>query len=93
MSKSDLIDGIAKSTGLSKKAAGDALDAALDGITKALKGGKEVRLIGFGTFSVAARKAREGRNPRTGKSVKIAATKVARFKAGAGLKAAVKRAK
>jgi DNA-binding protein HU-beta len=93
MSKADIIEGMAKKAGISKKAAGEALDAALDGIVKSLKGGKEVRLIGFGTFSVAARKARQGRNPRTGKPVKIAATKIARFKAGASLKSAVKRAK
>ena len=89
MNKAQLIGEIAKVT-CSKKEAGLALDAALAAIQKALKKGDTVTLVGFGTFKVNKRKARVGRNPQTGAALKIAAKKVPVFKAGQGLKAAVK---
>ena len=90
MNKGDLIDAIAASTGLSKADAGRAVDAVLDGISGALGNGDSVALVGFGTFSVRHRAAREGRNPQTGAAMHIAATKVPGFKAGKGLKDTVK---
>ncbi len=75
---------------ITKVAAGKAIDGIIDGITKALKKGDRVALVGFGTFSVSKRKARTGRNPQTGKSIKIAARKVAKFKAGSELRKTVK---
>jgi DNA-binding protein HU-beta len=89
MNKAQLIDEVAKVT-CSKKEAGLALDAALAAIKKALKKGDDVTLVGFGTFGVKKRKARVGRNPQTGKALKIAAKKVPVFKAGQALKDAVK---
>jgi DNA-binding protein HU-beta len=89
MNKTQLIDEVAKVT-CSKKEAALALDAALAAIKKALKKGDAVTLVGFGTFGVKKRKARVGRNPQTGKALKIAAKKVPVFKAGKGLKDAVK---
>ncbi len=89
MNKAEFIDEIAKVT-CSKKEAGLALDATLAAIQKALKKGDTVTLVGFGTFKVSKRKARAGRNPQTGAALKIAAKKVPVFKAGQGLKAAVK---
>ena len=89
MNKAQLIDEIAKVT-CSKKEAGLALDATLAAIQKALKKGDAVTLVGFGTFKVSKRKARKGRNPQTGKEIKIAAKKVPVFKAGKGFKDAVK---
>ena len=89
MNKSDLIDAIADSAGLSKADAGRALDATVDAITGALKKGQSVSLVGFGTFSVRDRAARTGRNPRTGETIKIAASKNPAFKAGKALKDAV----
>ncbi len=89
MNKSDLIDAIAESAGLSKADAGRALDAAVDAITGALKKGQSVSLVGFGTFSVRDRAARTGRNPRTGETIQIAASKNPAFKAGKALKDAV----
>ena len=89
MNKAQLIDEVAKVT-CSKKEAGLALDATLAAIQKALKKGDAVTLVGFGTFGVSKRKARKGRNPRTGEVIKIAAKKVPVFKAGKGLRAAVK---
>jgi nucleoid DNA-binding protein len=89
MNKAQLIDEVAKVT-CSKKEAGLALDAILAAIQKALKKGGAVTLVGFGTFGVGKRKARKGRNPQTGEVIKIAAKKVPVFKAGKGLKAAVK---
>ncbi len=85
MNKGELIDAIAGSAKLSKADAGRALDATLDSISKALKKGDKVTLIGFGTFGISKRGARKGRNPPTGKEIKIAAKQVARFKAGAEL--------
>jgi len=89
VNKSDLIDAIAKSAELSKAAAGRALDATVDTIKKALKKGDTVSLVGFGTFKVGKRAARNGRNPRTGATIKIKAAKVPKFSAGKGLKDAV----
>ena len=85
MNKNELITKIAE-TGLSKKDAGIALDAAIAAIGDALANGESVQLIGFGTFSVKERAAREGRNPRTGEVVKIKAAKTPAFKAGKALK-------
>jgi DNA-binding protein HU-beta len=87
--KNDLIAAVAERTGMSKAAAAEAVDATFDVITAALKSGDEVKIIGFGNFSVAARAASEGRNPRTGETIQIAASKTPKFKAGKGLKDAV----
>ncbi|NIP16749.1 MAG: DNA-binding protein HU [Xanthomonadales bacterium] len=89
MNKSDLIDAIAASTGLTKADAGRALDATVANITSALQGGNSVSLVGFGTFSVKRRAARTGRNPRTGETIKIRASNNPSFKAGKALKDAV----
>ena len=89
MNKSDLVDAIADSAGLSKADAGRALDAVVDTVTGALKAGDSVSLVGFGTFSVRDRAARTGRNPRTGETIQIAASKNPAFKAGKALKDAV----
>ncbi len=89
MNKADLIEEVAKVT-CSKKEAAEAVDATLAAIQKSLKKGDAVTLVGFGTFDVKKRKARTGRNPQTGKAIKIAAKKVPVFKAGKGLKDAVK---
>ncbi|MFB3851946.1 MAG: HU family DNA-binding protein [Acidobacteriota bacterium] len=93
MNKTELISAVASQAGLSKAQAGVAVDAFTDAITKALKKGDKVTLVGFGTFSVVHKKAREGRNPKTGKTIKIAAKKVAKFKAGKALADVVKGAK
>ncbi|NOZ25178.1 MAG: HU family DNA-binding protein [Nitrospirae bacterium] len=90
MTKSDLIDKVASDAGLSKADASKALDAVLDNIKKSLKKNQKVTLVGFGTFSVTKRKARKGRNPRTGEEIKIAAAKVPKFIPGKGLKDAIK---
>jgi len=90
MSKSEFVDKVAADANLSKKDAGAAVEAMLGAIESELKGGGEVAFTGFGKFHVAQRGAREGRNPRTGESMKIAATKVPRFTAGSGLKKAIK---
>jgi len=90
MTKTDLIDKMAKEAKVTKAAAGKALDSLIDGVKKALKKGDKVTLIGFGTFSVSQRKARKGRNPQTGAEIKIAARKAPKFSAGAALKKAVK---
>ncbi|MFN3285362.1 MAG: HU family DNA-binding protein [bacterium] len=90
MNKEQLIERVASKTGLSKKDANAALDAILDGITSALKKGEKVTLVGFGTFTVRRRKAREGRNPQTGEKIRIPARKVPAFTAGKELKAQVK---
>jgi DNA-binding protein HU-beta len=89
MNKLELVDHIAEAAELTKVSAAAALEATLDGVAKALKKGDEVRLVGFGTFSVRERAAGKGRNPATGKEIKIAASKNARFKAGAALKASL----
>ena len=89
MTKSEFIDKVADESGLSKKDAGSAVDAVIATIEKSLKGGEEVSFTGFGKFHVAERGAREGRNPRTGETMQIAASKVPRFTAGSGLKKAI----
>ncbi len=89
MNKNDLVATVASSTGLSKSDAAKAVEGVFDAITSALKKGEEVRLVGFGTFSVAKRAASTGRNPRTGESIKIPASKQPKFKAGKGLKDSV----
>jgi DNA-binding protein HU-beta len=89
VNKSDLVDAIAKSAEISKAAAARALDSTVEAITKALKKGDSVSLVGFGTFKVGKRAARNGRNPRTGATIKIKAAKVPKFSAGKGLKDAV----
>ncbi len=93
MNKSDLIGRIAEAAGVSKVQAGKALDGFLAGVTFSLKKGEAVTLVGFGSFSVASRKARTGRNPQTGATIKIAARKVAKFSAGALLKKTVAKSK
>ena len=89
MNKNDLIAAVADSTGLSKADSGRAVDGVFDAITGTMSKGGEVRLVGFGTFSVAQRAATQGRNPRTGETIQIKASKVAKFKAGKALKDAV----
>ena len=89
MTKQDLIDAIAKASGLSKAAAARALNATTDAVTKSLKKGDPVQLVGFGTFKVSKRAARNGRNPRTGAAIKIAARKAPVFTAGKALKDAL----
>ncbi len=86
VNKNDLVSAVANSAGLSKSDAAKAVDGVFEAITGALKGGDEVRLVGFGTFSVAARAASEGRNPRTGDKITIPASKLPKFKAGKGLR-------
>jgi DNA-binding protein HU-beta len=90
MTKAELIEKVSKDAKVTKAAAGKSIDAIIDGITKALKKGDRVSLVGFGSFSISKRKARTGRNPQTGKPIKIAARKVAKFKAGSALRKAVK---
>ena len=85
MNKAQLIDAIASESKITKADAGRAVDAFITATTKALKKGDRVALVGFGSFSVAKRAARVGRNPQTGKEIKIAAKRVAKFKAGAEL--------
>ena len=89
VTKGDFVEQVAESSGLDKKQAGAAVDAVIKVISDSLADGKEVSFTGFGKFHVAERGAREGRNPRTGESMQIAASKVPRFTAGSGLKKAV----
>jgi DNA-binding protein HU-beta len=89
MNKSELIDVIAAQAEISKAAAGRALDATFAAVKDALKAGDSVSLIGFGTFSVGERAARTGRNPQTGKTLKISAARVPKFRPGKGLKDAL----
>lgn len=89
MNKTELVEAVAASTGLTKTDTKKTIDAVFEEITKALKKGDPVQLIGFGTFKTSERKAREGRNPQTGATIKIAARKVPAFSAGAALKDAV----
>ncbi len=86
MNKNDLVAQVAASADLSKADAAKAVDGVFDAIAGSLKGGQEVRLVGFGTFSVAHRRASQGRNPRTGEPIQIPASRQAKFKAGKGLK-------
>ena len=90
MSKQDLVNYMADNAGLSKKDAEAALASFVNGVKTSLKGGKNVTLVGFGTFSVSHRAARTGRNPQTGATINIPARKVPVFKAGKGLKDVVK---
>ena len=89
MNKNDLISSVADKAGLSKADAGKAVDAVITSIQGALSGGDSVQLVGFGTFSVSERKATTGRNPRTGETINIPASKQPKFKAGTALKNAV----
>jgi len=89
MNKAELIDAIASESKLTKADAGRALEAFINATTKSLKKGDRVALVGFGSFSIAKRAARTGRNPQTGKAIQIKAKKVAKFKAGADLAAIV----
>jgi DNA-binding protein HU-beta len=89
VNKNDLVATVAETAGLSKGDATKAVDAVFDSIAASLKAGDEVRLVGFGTFAVSTRAASEGRNPRTGEKISIAASKQPKFKAGKGLKDAV----
>ena len=89
MNKNDLVAAVADSAGMSKTDAAKAVDSVFDSISGALSKKEEVRLVGFGTFSVAHRKASTGRNPRTGESIQIKASNQPKFKAGKGLKDAV----
>jgi DNA-binding protein HU-beta len=88
MTKAEIVEKVAEEIKVSKAAAAKAFAVVTDSIAQAIRKGDKVTLIGFGTFSVASRKARKGRNPRTGKEIKIAAKKVPKFSAGAALKAA-----
>lgn len=89
MNKGDLIAKIAEDVNITKVQANDALDSFIEAVTKTLKAGGKVTLVGFGTFSVSKRSARNGRNPQTGESIKIKARKVAKFKAGKELAAKI----
>ncbi len=90
MNKSDLIQAVAEKSGLTKKESSSVVDAIFNGISDSLAKGESVQLVGFGTFEVRSRKAREGRNPSTGETIKIKASKVPAFKAGKALKDKVK---
>lgn len=89
MNKNELVDAVATATELKKADASKAVDSVFEAISTALKKGDEVRLVGFGTFSVQERKAGEGRNPRTGEKIPLAASKQAKFRAGKMLKDAL----
>ena len=89
MNKQDLVNAVAEAAGLTKADSSKAVDGVFDAIAAALKAGDEVRLVGFGSFSVAQRAASQGRNPRTGETIQIAASKQPKFSAGKGLKDAV----
>jgi len=89
MNKSDLVEAMAADAGISKAAAGKALDSLMSNVKKGLKGGAKISLVGFGSFSVKERAARDGRNPQTGATIKIPARKVVTFKPGSELKGAV----
>ncbi len=89
MNKNDLVAAVADGSGLSKADSGRAVDSVFQSITSALRRGTDVRLVGFGTFSVVNRAASEGRNPRTGEKIRIPASRQPKFKAGKGLKQAV----
>ena len=89
MNKNDLVSAVSTSVGMSQADANKAVDSVFDSISNSLRSGNEVRLVGFGTFSVSHRKATTGRNPRTGQAIQIAARNNAKFKAGKALKEAV----
>ncbi len=90
MTKAELIEKIAKDAGVAKSVAGKSLESFIEGVTKSLKKGNKVSLVGFGTFAVSKRKARKGRNPRTGETITIKAAKVPKFTAGKAFKEAIK---
>jgi DNA-binding protein HU-beta len=90
MTKTDIVEKIAKDADISKAAAEKALNSFMDIVKKALKKGDKVALVGFGTFAISKRAARNGRNPRTGETIKIKAAKVPKFTAGKGFKDSVK---
>jgi DNA-binding protein HU-beta len=90
MNKAEIVEKIAKDTGVTKVTAAAAVESLIDGITKALRKGNSVSFVGFGTFKTASRKARTARNPQTGAAIKIPKRRVPRFTAGKALKAAVK---
>ena len=90
MNKAELIENIAEAAGITKSQANAAMDAFTEAVGTALKGGDRVTLVGFGTFSVSDRAARNGRNPQTGEVIKIKATKVPKFKAGKEFSARIK---
>ncbi len=89
MNRADIVAAVAASSDLTKASADKVVDSVFDAITAALKAGDEVRLVGFGTFTVSDRPAKEGRNPRTGEKIQIAASKQPKFSAGKGLKDSV----
>jgi DNA-binding protein HU-beta len=89
MNKATLIDKMASDAGISKNAAATAVESLIDGITSALKRNQRVTLVGFGTWAISKRKARTGRNPQTGETIKIKAKKAVRFKAGKQLEQAL----
>ena len=89
MNKNDLVKSVADATDMSSAAAAQAVEGVFDSIKNSLKGGEEVRLVGFGSFSVVQRKATPGRNPRTGEAINIPASNQPKFKAGKALKEAV----
>ena len=89
MNKNDLVASVASSAGLSKSDSAKAVDSVFDSISSSLSGGNEVRLVGFGTFSVTRRRATEGRNPRTGERIQIPASNQPKFRAGKALKESV----
>ena len=90
MNKAEIIEQVAQDAGLTKAAAGRAVDSVLDEITRSLKKGNSVSFVGFGTFKVTTRKARTARNPQTGEAMKLPKRRVPRFTPGKALKAAVK---
>ncbi len=90
MTKAQLVDVVSGSAKISKAAAAQSIDSCISEIIKALKKGEKVTLVGFGTFSVSKRKARRGRNPKTGAEIKIPAMKIPKFRAGKALKSAVR---
>ncbi|MEK9827585.1 MAG: HU family DNA-binding protein [Alphaproteobacteria bacterium] len=89
MNKNELVAAVAEEAGITKADAGNAIDAVFNAIEGALKKGDDVRIVGFGTFAVASRAATTGRNPRTGETIQIKASKQPKFKAGKGLKDAL----
>ncbi len=89
MNKTDLVNAIAKETGLSKVKSGEALDAFVTAVSESLKKGDKVTLVGFGTFTTSKREARKGRNPKTGEVINIPGKRVAKFKAGSELSKSV----
>ena len=93
MNKAELIAKISDDAGITKTQANATIDSFIEAVTKTLKSGNKLTLVGFGTFSVSKRSARTGRNPQTGKEIKIAAKTVAKFKAGADLSASAAKAK